>query len=140
MEQRDLIKDQIEQLGKVLGQILSRFLNLSTTGNANTAIEITNQQLKTEADIEPDILFSGDRDTLIKYCREKSLTENHLETLSAYAFEMGKSSIDLCEKETYFHRSILLLDIADDINHTASFLRMQRKREVEEELESQKKN
>ena len=45
MEQRDLIKDQIEQLGKVLAKIIADFLEFKSSGNVNQGIEISNESL-----------------------------------------------------------------------------------------------
>lgn len=41
MEQRDLIKDQIEQLGRVLGKILVDFLGLKSGGQIEHGIEVS---------------------------------------------------------------------------------------------------
>jgi hypothetical protein len=48
MEQRDYLKKQIDQLGKVLARIFSDLLRLKNSGQINAGLEITNQTLKNE--------------------------------------------------------------------------------------------
>jgi hypothetical protein len=48
MEKRDYLMDQIEQLGKALALILSKWLGLKSQGKVTEAIEMTNQSLKDE--------------------------------------------------------------------------------------------
>ena len=61
MEQRDLLKDQIEQLGKVLAKILPDFLGLKSEGQISQGIEITNHRLRSELDIEIEELKNGEK-------------------------------------------------------------------------------
>ncbi|MEM6524269.1 MAG: hypothetical protein AAF693_10770 [Bacteroidota bacterium] len=42
MEQRDLLRDQIEQVGKVLAKLLSDFPGLKSKGEAFQGMQITN--------------------------------------------------------------------------------------------------
>ncbi len=51
MEQRDLLKDQIDQLGKVLAKILSDFLGLKAKGQASHGVEISNHRFQRELEI-----------------------------------------------------------------------------------------
>ena len=77
MEQRDLVKDQIEQLGKVLGQI-------------DQGIEVTNRQLKSELSINIDVLVAASKNDLKKYMVERKMATRHVESLSEYLREIGE--------------------------------------------------
>lgn len=46
MERRDLIKDEIEQFGRVLGVIIANFLGLKAKGEVTQGIEISKKELK----------------------------------------------------------------------------------------------
>ena len=84
MEQRDLLKDQIEQLGKVLAKILSDFLGLKSNGNVTQGIEISNESLQSELDIDIEKIIALNKTELEEYVRNRKLTESHLELLSEY--------------------------------------------------------
>ena len=45
MEQRDYLKKQIDQLGKVLAKAFSDLLGLKNSGQINVGFELTNQTL-----------------------------------------------------------------------------------------------
>lgn len=137
MEQRDLLKDQIEQLGKVLAKILSDFLGFKSSGNVSQGIEISNQNLQSELDIDVEKLKALNKSELEKYFRERKLTEGHLELLSEYLKEVGiaKTRMDKNEATLCLQKAQEFLDIADEISKTMSFDRINKKREIENLLQ-----
>jgi hypothetical protein len=58
MEQRDLLKDQIEQLGKVLAKVLADIIGFKGQGQAVEGIQKTNEALQEEADINIESLLN----------------------------------------------------------------------------------
>lgn len=72
MEQRDLIKDQLEIFGKALSKVLGNFLSLKNAPNSDLAFEQTNQQLKTELDIDVDLILEISPQQLTSYLLEKN--------------------------------------------------------------------
>lgn len=135
MEQRDILKDQIEQLGRVLGQILSDFLKIKSKGDVEQGMEISNQRLQSELDIDIEKLISLSNDGLKEYLNTRKLNESHLEILSEYLIEHGKAKTSKIEQELYFTKAIKLLDIADEVSKTVSFERMNKKDEIENVLQ-----
>ena len=59
MEQRDYIKRQIEQIGILLGRMLSTLLGLRSGGDTGSAIQQICGELKDELDIDIDSLASA---------------------------------------------------------------------------------
>lgn len=135
MEQRDILKDQIEQLGRVLGQILSDFLKIKSKGDVEQGMEISNQRLQNELDIDTEKLLSLASDDLKEYLKTRKLKETHLEILSEYLIEHGKAKTNRTEQELYFTKAIMLLNIADEVSKTVSFVRMNKKDEIENMLQ-----
>lgn len=133
MERRDLIKDQIEQLGRVLGKILGNFLKMKSAGKVSQGVEIANQQLESELDVSLEQLLSRSKSELKAYLLSKSMTAEHLETLSDLLREIGESKIASYPNEARgtLTKSLELLDIADEITETASFIRMDKRAEIE---------
>lgn len=137
MEQRDLLKDQIEQLGKVLAKILSDFLGLKSGGNVTQGIEISNESLQSELDIDIETIIALNKTALEEYFRNRKLTEIHLEILSEYLKEVGlaKTKIDKSDAHLSLQKAIELLDIADKISKTMSFDRINKKSEIKNVLQ-----
>ncbi len=135
MEQRDLLKDQIEQLGRALGKILSDFLGFKSKGNVEQGLEISNERLQSELDIDIEKLISLDESDLIEYIFTRDLTETHLEILSEYLFEIGKTQASKSDFELYLMKAIKLLDIADKTSRTLSFERINKKSKINNVLQ-----
>lgn len=57
MEQRDVLKDEIEQLGRVIGKLISDFLALDQTGDLQQSITQSQRQLK-EKGLDVDKLIA----------------------------------------------------------------------------------
>lgn len=133
MEQRDIIKDQIEQLGRVLGKIVNRFLNLDSSGNITDEIKTTNQQLKSELDIDLDKIIYFTKNELRDFIKKRNFAEGHLEQLSEFAFKVGKNKIEnnKDESKAYLTTALELLEVADDISQMLSLDRVHRKNEIQ---------
>ena len=140
MEQRDLIKDQIEQLGKVLAKILSNFLGMADKNNVSNGIETTNQQLKNELNIDIEKILSLAKEELKNYLSTLQLNEEHLETLSEYFEEIGIREIktNKAKSKLYLEKAIELLDIANEISSTFSLNRITKKNEIKNVLQHNK--
>lgn len=134
MEQRDLLKDQIEQLGKVLAKILSDFFGLKSKVNIAQTIEISNKHLKSELDIDIEKLVAYDKNKLREYLNTRKFTEIHLETLSDYLTEVGKNKTTRADAELYLKKAVDLLEYADEISKTISFERINKKDNIEKML------
>lgn len=131
MEQRDLLKDQIEQLGKVLAKILSDFLGFKSDGNVAQGIEISNERLQAELDIDIKKLVLLDKSELKEYLNSRKLKDVHLETLSEYLTEIGKTKTTKVDIDLYLKKAIELLDYADETTKTISFDRVNKERKIE---------
>lgn len=131
MEQRDLLKQQIEQLGKVLANLLARFIKETDAGNASTAIERTNEQFKSELDLDINKMVSLSKKELLSYFKERRFTATHLEQLSQYLGEIGKIKMttETDQASICIQKAIEILDLADELSNSISFERMELKRQ-----------
>jgi len=134
MQQRDFIKEQIEQLGRSLGKIIAGFLGYKTQGTITQGIEITNQQLQSELDIDIEKLVGLNAEELKHYLESKQFTDLHLDMLSEYLFEIGQSKSDQYEATVYYQTAIRLIDLTASYSNTLTFDRMKLRARVEEEL------
>ena len=126
MEQRDIIKDQIEQLVK-----------LKSIGKGSEGIIVSNEQLKSELDLSIHDLITLSKPALKKYLEDRRLTSGHFETLAKYLKEIGEDAAgnDKPKAMLYFTKSIELLDLEDEITEVLSYDRLQLKLEIEALIE-----
>lgn len=136
MQQRDIIKDEIEQLGRALGKITANFLGLKTEENVTEAIQITNTELLSELDIDIEKLIKLEANELEDYIDSNNLTEIHLDQLASYLFEIGmhEKSEDNAHKK-WFEAAMRLLEIVSEKSDTITFARIDLIGKIEKELE-----
>lgn len=136
MEQRDYLKDQIDQLGRVLGEIVANFLKLKTNGNPMEGLEQSNEDLKEQLDIDIPYLLDADETDVKTSLTAKKMTDNQIETLSDYFKEAGESLLDEDQQRAheYLQKSKALLDFADELSGAISFQRISKKNSIEQLL------
>ncbi len=107
MERRDILKDEIERLGRALGKIIAEFFNQKKEGKVALGIETTNQQLVTQLDLDIDKLVNLENSDLGPYLSEKKFTHDHIELLVDYIIAMADHAHNLNP-----HRAITLYERA----------------------------
>lgn len=132
MERRDIIKDEIEQVSRILARIFADFIEAKSRGSISEAIEISNQQLQSQLDIKMEEVLSLKDADLKEYIGARNLTAEHLEVLSEYLRESGLSLMDDNNQASInnFELSIQLLDIADETSGTFCLSRMEKKNQL----------
>lgn len=139
MQQRDILLDQIEQFGRVMAKIMFGFFDLKAKGDITLAIQTTDQQLKSELDIDIDELIHFTEDELEKYAEEKQLTDNHLDELAKYLYELGEieqRKNNSQKGRKYFEAAKRLAETAGKISKTYTFERAALKQKIDEMLAS----
>jgi hypothetical protein len=138
MQHRDLLKDQIEQLGKVISGILADFIGMKTRGETAQGILNLSQQFKEKLDLELDNLVSFSQIELIDYVESRQLFPNQLETIADCLKEMGSANLDVKETlaRTQLERALVLLDYVDEKTKTLSLDRNDKKKEIERILKA----
>lgn len=137
MERRDLIKDEIEQFGRVLGIIIANFLRLKSKGEVTQGIEISKKELKNELDIDIDKLIDLSEVELKKYLTDHKLTAEHIELIADYLLNIAESNTLTGKQETKKHlkKVLCLYDMADEFSQTISFDRINKKSKIENILQ-----
>lgn len=83
MEKRDYLMRQIEQLGQVLAQMLSRLLGIKQKSISSFALEELRQTYKNELDIDLEVLIHIPENEIIAFLNNKDkYFENHLDTIA----------------------------------------------------------
>lgn len=132
MERRDILKDQIEQFGRVLGQLISQFLGLKAEGKILQAIEQTNKNLKSKLDIDIGKIINSDHQELSNYLESRKLHPENLERLIDYLIEIGEYKFELNDKEgiRIFKRVLEMYQILDTNSNLYSFNRVKKEDKI----------
>lgn len=113
MVQRDIIQQQIEALGRVLGKIVTGFLGLKSQGKVAEGFQIANQQFKSELDIDIDKLLGFDKAALADFFQDQPITTGHLEQIADYILELGEHQSDNAAKTNAFGCAYNLVELAN---------------------------
>ncbi len=89
MEHRDIIADQIEQMGKVLAYILHDFLRLSGDVPVTQAMEETDHRLQNELDLDPEKVIGLPEEQLMSYLSSRLKADSQLEQLADFLLQTG---------------------------------------------------
>ncbi len=136
MEQRDLIKDQIEQLGRAFGAILARFLGTKAAGNMTEGIEIANESLQSQLDLDVDLIVTLDTPELKAYLAQRKLSSEHLETLADYfiAWADSTAAANPEKARTRYQTVLRLYDIIDGWSNLYALERFDKERRIRDLL------
>ena len=122
MQQRDIIMDQIEQLGNVLAKIVADFLKLKSSGQFSIGMNTAQQQLKNELDINLDELLQLNEQELRNYLISRSFNSKSTELLSLYLEEIGLTELPNNETEAlnYLAKTLSLIRTTNELSKTYS--------------------
>ena len=138
MIQRDIIQQQIEQLGRALGKIITGFLGLKTQGNVMEGFKIANQQFKNELDMDIDKLLALDKVSMMDYLEDKPFTSDHLGQIAEYIEVLGDHQSDNAARTNAFGTAINLLEIANERSATYDMERQIKRQFLEKKLNDEK--
>jgi len=83
MEKEDYLLKQIEQLGRVLGKLLSYLLGIKNSGQISQAVNFANKSLKSELNFDIDNLLLFDNEEFINILTaNQQFSNSNLETFA----------------------------------------------------------
>ena len=138
MERRDLIKDEFERLGKVLGKIVANLLNLKAEGETNEGIKATEQALREEFELDLGYLAQLDDKQFIDHVTSKrNFNFLLLEQLGDIFLELGKGMLAAADEENailYLQKSMLIYEHISRESATYSIEREEKVMEIRQLL------
>jgi len=137
MERRDILKEQAEQLGKMLGLILQHLRILLQGGSAEIAIANTQEQFQTKLDLDISELVQLPPEALPDYLDDHLLQVRHLDQLTTYLMQTGMlhgQAGRTNEQELYLHTALAINQLADHRSDTYSFDRQEQRIGIERAL------
>jgi len=110
---QDFLLKQIEELGKVLGQILSNLLGIKGA-NAGRHIEETCQTLREEADLDIDKLLEVPLDKFIQTLQEnKAMNDVNLDHFAAVLFHIAENE-NKDKARLLYERSLIIYNYLEN--------------------------
>lgn len=128
MEQRDIIKDQIEKIGMILARLLEGFNELKEQGKISEAIEVSNRILSEKMELEVEQLMNYNQQELESYFDQRKLTPENIEHLSDYFIELGEYEIKLDKDRgtNVLKQALIMYKILDSKSTLFSFSRLEK--------------
>ena len=126
MQQRDIIKDQIEQLGKVLGKLITLMLGLKGNGDILDNIQQVAEEFDTELHIDLNKLIALEQEEFQKALAEKFQNfEAPLEQLGDLLSEIGqRCGPEGALRQQYLQKALWTYEYINTISATFSMERM----------------
>lgn len=126
MEQEDYIKRQIDQIGYVLGKILSDLLGLKTQGRLNDGMGMVSPIFKKELDLNVDELISIPPDVFIQTLTgNNKLNNDSLNCLAEILFLLSenadKSDPNGDIMRELKRKALLIYEYVDETSSTYSY-------------------
>lgn len=118
MEKRDLIKEQVEQLGKVLAKMLSDFLGLKTDIDVASTVKVTTERFEEKAGLDFESLLGASKEEVAAYLSDHNFPLEHLDILASYCTEAAEA-LSIKREDAAVQYAQLGHNILEHITHTS---------------------
>ncbi|MEE4197782.1 MAG: hypothetical protein V2I54_09065 [Bacteroidales bacterium] len=132
MEKEDYLKRQIDQLGKVLGELLAKITGSGRNPGASETIEIVSQVLDENLHWDIDQLIAVPENEFMDTLKSQHLDEVNLEMLADLLAEVAKYHSS--DEHRLLKRALIIYEALEQSTHTFSFARNQKMEEIQEKL------
>lgn len=125
MEKQDYLKRQIDQLGKVLGELLVKITGSGRNLDASETLEIVSQVLDENLELDMEqLLIIPDAQFIEALKRHELLNDFNLEILGDLLARMAIQ--DSSRRKSLANRALLIYEHLEQSNKTFSFTRNQK--------------
>ena len=133
MEKQDYLQRQIDQLGKVLGELLGKITGSGKNPDASETLEIVSQVLNENLDWDIKKLLDIPEDEFVDKIKERQLLDDtNIETLADVLVEVAEHNPS--NEEELLKRALMMYEYLEKSNMTFSFTRNQKMEEVQQKL------
>jgi hypothetical protein len=134
MEKEDYLERQINQIGRILGKIISGLLGRKSQGQVNTGIEIVNQMLKSELDFDTQDLMAIQTDLFVNtLISEKKFNSDNLEKLAEILLLIADDE-KKSENKILYEKCLVIFDYLEKTGNVYSFDRTWKMEQIKEKL------
>lgn len=139
MQQRDIIKDQIEQAGRVVSNILARAIGIGSPGDINLVIIQAQKQFNEALDIDLDLMLKLKPEEVPAYLESKQFPVEQYERLAEYFAEIGTRfhGLEDAKSSNYLRAALVIMERVDDFTQVFSIEKLNRKNRIKKLLENE---
>ena len=135
MQQRDIIKDEIERLGRVLGKLVAMLLELESGGaSPQMAREVAEDKFRNELELDLDELLELNLSNLKAKLDELHFQPPHVDQLGDFLSALAHREENPELRERFFRRALMLYDLAGERSGTYSMARSDKESAIRAEL------
>ena len=134
MQQRDIIKDEIERLGRVLGKVITMLAGMDGGELEPNTRHLIGNQLRRELDLSLEELLILPPDDLKAKFEQLRLQPAHLDQLGDLLDTFARGEEDPDEQRTNLHRALLLYDLAGEASGIYSMERADKEAAIRAKL------
>lgn len=138
MEQKDYLKRQIDEAGRVLGKVIAYITGLDNPENVKEGIEKADQDLNRGLDMGFDELIGASKDQFIdKLVNKEHLHTENFEDLAELLSELGDRYSELNNIENarnLYEKALLIYEYLEEAGSTFSFTRHAKMDELKNKL------
>lgn len=125
MQHRDLFQQQIEQLGRVLGQLIAQVLGTAHPSGLQEATEEVQSTLQQEFNFDLAKFILLNDEELESYLSERNIPVESYDDLARLLGEIGlRLETNHKDKGHFLTKAVALLDLAEKKTQTVSFERI----------------
>jgi len=133
MEKQDYLQRQIDQLGKVLAELLGKITGSGKNPDASETLEIVSQVLNENLDWDiKKLLNIPEKEFIDTLKKNQLLNDVNIETLADVFVEVAEHHSS--NKEKLLKRALMIYKYIEKSNMTFSFTRNQKMEEVQQKL------
>lgn len=135
MIKKDLLQRQIEELGKALGMVVSKLYRIEGSGDLESVIKVSVQELKTKSDLDIQKLLDIPSENFIKTLgARKDFNHDNLDQL-ANLFLLFADKTTVYDQRKLYEKSLVILDFLENDEKVYSFERRSKITEIKKRLE-----
>ncbi|MBN9351053.1 MAG: hypothetical protein J0H55_10240 [Chitinophagaceae bacterium] len=126
---------QIEELGKALGMVVSKLYRIEGSGDLESVIKVSVQELKTKSDLDIQKLLDIPSENFIKILSaRKDFNHDNLDQL-ANLFLLFADKTTVYDQRKLYEKSLVILDFLENDEKVYSFERRSKIAEIKKRLE-----
>jgi hypothetical protein len=132
MEKRDLLIEEAERLGRVLGEMICDLLKIRHEKTISSNLEVNTSKLKFDFDFDLHIIINSDEETVSNYLSEKRFSYKNTELLIDYLRIIASNIILKDKKEALkiLQRALYLYVFLDSRSKNFSFYRVEKEKDI----------
>ncbi|HEY1039753.1 MAG TPA: hypothetical protein VGF30_10130 [Bacteroidia bacterium] len=135
-QHRDYFKDQMDQMGRLLGMLLADILGLKRDGNISEMNSLVQKTFTKDIGFDFEEVKNTSPGQLVYFLtEEKQFSDVHIQHVANILFELGMEAETKSEREILYSRANVLYEYLNTVGTTFSFDFLLKMNRIKEELE-----